>query len=153
MPEKFGDWLKQNRKSRGWSQRLLASKSGLTDSYISMLETAVRPGISRDAVIKIANALEINPSLALSAAGFLPPSPPAFNEREIRYERTPSFITQPEGHLGDDDPIIEAGARRVAEAAYEAAYEEYKRAMRSARSKNAIGFGKDRYASEADDHS
>jgi len=41
-----GDWVKAEREKRGWSQRGLAQRAGLEQSYLSKLERnkSVRPG-------------------------------------------------------------------------------------------------------------
>jgi transcriptional regulator with XRE-family HTH domain len=60
----FGRSLRLCRASRGFSQRELAAKSGISDSYLSLLEKNLRdPALS--VVEKIATALNVPVSILL----------------------------------------------------------------------------------------
>lgn len=62
----FGSNLKQIRESRGYSQELLAEKSGLDRTYISGCERGIR-NPSLLSISKIAVSLGVSPSDLLSA--------------------------------------------------------------------------------------
>lgn len=58
--EMLGNRIKGVRKSKNMSIYELASKSGLSDSYLGRLENGKRKDPSISTVIKIATALEIS---------------------------------------------------------------------------------------------
>jgi transcriptional regulator with XRE-family HTH domain len=61
IKKRFGLNLRNLREKKGWSQELLAEKSGLHRTYISGLERGIRnPTI--DILQKVANALGVTPS-------------------------------------------------------------------------------------------
>lgn len=102
--------------------------------------------ISESLLIRFAMGYKVDPNPLLVAAGF-----PALQESQsMTYDRDPSFTATPEGHGDDDDPILIAG-RRAAQAAYDATYDEFVKAMRKARRETGIGFGEGRYDSEDGD--
>lgn len=52
----FGHWLKQERERRGWSQRLLADKAGISSAMVTRLESG-KVGHSPDMVQRLVAAL------------------------------------------------------------------------------------------------
>ena len=72
MKQTFGEVLRELRRSRGISQRQLATKSGMDFSYISKIENGRLPPPSADTVMKISNALEVAPDQLLALTGKLP---------------------------------------------------------------------------------
>lgn len=59
--ERFGDWLRRTRESRGLSVRGLAEKAGITHPTISQIENH-KTGATRDMVRKLAEGLGVPPS-------------------------------------------------------------------------------------------
>jgi transcriptional regulator with XRE-family HTH domain len=71
-PGEFGRLVLRYREARGMSQQRLAAVAGLSDGYISLIETGrrgARP--SRDTVLALAQALRVPPAELLRAAGRL----------------------------------------------------------------------------------
>lgn len=73
----FGDWLLYHRKAKNLSMDSLATLSGVSKNYISMIErdlpdkrTGIRPRASRNVVIALARALEIPIGAVLPLAGY-----------------------------------------------------------------------------------
>lgn len=58
-----GEYLRQLRYSRSLSLRELAKKSGLSASYISLLENDLIENPSKESILKLAETLEISPEL------------------------------------------------------------------------------------------
>lgn len=73
MRIKFSNWLQNEIKIRNISQAELARRSNITPAQISRLLSGDRnPG--DDALLGIANALQIQPEIVFEKAGILPPS-------------------------------------------------------------------------------
>ena len=77
--ESFGQWLVAKRKEKGWSQRELARRAGISNNYISALEKDFSPSAKSqkarprlDKVDAIGRALELSVAEARRAAGYLP---------------------------------------------------------------------------------
>jgi transcriptional regulator with XRE-family HTH domain len=73
-PGAFGVLVRRSREARGLSQQRLATDAGLSDGYISLIETGrrgARP--SRDTVLALAQALGVPAAELLRAAGRLRP--------------------------------------------------------------------------------
>lgn len=77
--ETFGQWLLRCRKERGWTQKFLHEKSGVSESYISTLERSQPHSITGaklrpepDKVELLAKALGENVDQALIIAGYSP---------------------------------------------------------------------------------
>jgi len=67
---KLPDLLKEARKKKKFSQRKLAEVSGVSRSYIILIEKGVRGDrISGEYLVKLANALEISPKPFFEAIG------------------------------------------------------------------------------------
>jgi transcriptional regulator with XRE-family HTH domain len=56
----FGGLLKEARTRAGLTQKELAERVGITDSYISKMETGVFPPPSREVAVKLADAVGIS---------------------------------------------------------------------------------------------
>lgn len=70
----FANTLREYRAQARMSQTELARRSGLDHSYVSRLESGYRTP-TRDAVIKLAKAMELSPEKRdrlLASAGFMP---------------------------------------------------------------------------------
>lgn len=66
----FGAFLRENRRVRGISQRALAEEVGIDHTYLSKVENDQVPYTpSEDLVVRIANALGLDPDYALHRAG------------------------------------------------------------------------------------
>lgn len=67
ISDDFGKLLKKLRKSRGYSLESLASRANLSASYLHRLETGARksPGFTK--IIKLAQALKVEPSVLVGA--------------------------------------------------------------------------------------
>jgi transcriptional regulator with XRE-family HTH domain len=68
----FPDWLLNEMSKRGWSQADLARASGLNRQSISDYVNRRRTNPEPDALVAIANALNISPVTVYRAAGLLP---------------------------------------------------------------------------------
>ena len=69
----FGQWLRDTRAQRGWTMLDLAAHAATSASVISNIERGERRP-SRQMALRLAGALETDPSPALLAAGFAPRS-------------------------------------------------------------------------------
>lgn len=80
----FGDWVKTMRKTRRWTQEELAARSGVSQSFISALETGVRkhPGIETLRSIAIAFGLPVEEVIRKVGYARLEKMPPAVREIE-----------------------------------------------------------------------
>ncbi|MBN2572566.1 MAG: helix-turn-helix transcriptional regulator [Ignavibacteriales bacterium] len=65
----FGDTLKTIRRSKGISQRELASKAGVDFSYISKVENDRLAPPSAETIIKLSQILDVPSELLLSKSG------------------------------------------------------------------------------------
>jgi len=74
MKQTFGQLLRQLRKSRGITLRALATKTGLSFSYISKIENGRIPPPAANTIVKICNILETPPDELLMLAGKVPPT-------------------------------------------------------------------------------
>lgn len=57
MTHPFGDWLEVARQKRGMSQRMLATRAGVSSAMVSKIESG--SGLSLDMARKLAAALDI----------------------------------------------------------------------------------------------
>jgi transcriptional regulator with XRE-family HTH domain len=80
--EKFGDWLRRHRKALGLLQSQVASRAGVSTSYISTLERAQKHSITgadlvpdREKLAAIAKAVNGNVNEALRFFGYAPNQP------------------------------------------------------------------------------
>jgi len=67
---KINEFVKEQRESRKWSLREMSSQTGLSHSYIALLEdTNTEPSI--DTLTKLANAFGMSLTEILQAGGYL----------------------------------------------------------------------------------
>jgi transcriptional regulator with XRE-family HTH domain len=92
----FGKYLKMNRIKRGLSIRELAKRSGLSHSYLSLVENEKRGIPNPEQLLKIAPHLGINYMELMRAAGYVMEDV-EFNNEEIE------FLKQ----LDEGVPIVE----------------------------------------------
>lgn len=59
MPTRLGVMLKRVRESRGLTQEQLARKVGVSDAYISMLESGAKQNPSLPLLKRLAKALKV----------------------------------------------------------------------------------------------
>lgn len=62
MKTEFGDFLKEKRKSRHYTVKILANLIGKSVSYVSQLESGIRPAPKRETLEKISDSLVLNTS-------------------------------------------------------------------------------------------
>lgn len=74
MSDTFGQTLRDLRRSKGLSQRVLAEKVGVDFSYISKLENGRLPPPAADTIVKICEVLNVPPDELLAATGKMPTS-------------------------------------------------------------------------------
>jgi transcriptional regulator with XRE-family HTH domain len=72
MSQTFGEVLRTIRRSKEISQRELANKVSVDFSYISKLENDRIAPPAADTIVKICEALEVQPEFLLSLTGKLP---------------------------------------------------------------------------------
>lgn len=68
----LGEYLKSARLKRGMGQEQLAEAAGVSNAYVSLIETGRRGaarGVSRDIVLRLADALGESKSYLLTLAG------------------------------------------------------------------------------------
>jgi transcriptional regulator with XRE-family HTH domain len=65
----LGKYIRDERRRRGWRQTDLAAKTGLTQAFISMVESGQHTNLRRDALQGLATAFEISIDELLAAAG------------------------------------------------------------------------------------
>lgn len=58
-PKRLGRVIKKLREEKGLSQKALAERVGVTDAYITMLETGVRKNPSLAVLQRLAKALAV----------------------------------------------------------------------------------------------
>jgi len=81
METEFSTHLIQARQDKGWSQRELGRRAGVTGAAISQIESnSANP--SADFVVKLAHALSADPVRLLRLAGILPDVPAATEQQE-----------------------------------------------------------------------
>ena len=56
---KFGERLRKLRKQKGWSQRELAKRAGISRGYLSVIEGKRPPDVTVDVIQKMAKALRM----------------------------------------------------------------------------------------------
>jgi transcriptional regulator with XRE-family HTH domain len=93
----FGKHLEILRTKRGLSLRELARRSGLSHSYLSLIEKGKRGIPSPEHLMKIAPYLNVNYMELMKAAGYVMTEDEDFTEEEIE------FLQQ----LDDGVPILE----------------------------------------------
>ena len=67
----LGDWIKQERKRLGWTQRELAARAGLAQTYISQLELNQRQLLREDTLLRLAKAFGMTVDDMEIAAGMV----------------------------------------------------------------------------------
>jgi transcriptional regulator with XRE-family HTH domain len=72
MEQTFGQALRDLRRSKGISQRKLAEKVGVDFSYISKVENDRLSPPAADTIVKICEALEVQPDTLLVLTGKIP---------------------------------------------------------------------------------
>jgi transcriptional regulator with XRE-family HTH domain len=82
--ENFGDWLREELKDRGMSQKDLAVRSGITPAQISRIISGSR-GAGEESLSAIARALKLPLETVFRAAGILPKRNAISEKREEAY--------------------------------------------------------------------
>ena len=72
MANNFGQILRGLRRAKGVSQRDLAQRVGVDFSYISKIENDRLPPPSADTIVKLSEALGVEPDELLSLTGKMP---------------------------------------------------------------------------------
>jgi lambda repressor-like predicted transcriptional regulator len=71
MSSEFAGWLKAELAKRGWSMRQLALRAGITPpSVTDIVRTGATPRM--ETIVKMADALEVDPMVMLRVAGRVP---------------------------------------------------------------------------------
>ena len=70
----FGQTLKEIRRSKGVTQRELATAVGVDFSYISKIENDRMPPPAADTIVKICEKLKVAPDMLLAMTGKMPTS-------------------------------------------------------------------------------
>ena len=73
VENKFGDWLLQRLKEKGWTQSELARRAGLSRGTLSNIINGER-GVGENTLIAVAHVLGYPPETVFRAAGILPPA-------------------------------------------------------------------------------
>lgn len=111
----LGEVIYQLREARGWSQYELATRSGVGQSYISMLEQGARPKPGALVLNKLAVALGTTVEALLRAAE----SPQAFPAEGLRATGMPEAEIMRTWalwrDLTDERPAVLKAARQLAE--------------------------------------
>lgn len=84
----FGSRLKELRRQRDMSQRLLAEKAGIDFTYLSKLENGKAPPPSEDTIRKMAQHLEADANDLLARAGKIPTGVRERAGRSLIFART-----------------------------------------------------------------
>lgn len=71
IKERFVNWVSKELESRGWSQRELERRSGLSNSLISNIKSGAR-SVTWDTCEIIARAFDQTPESAFRQVGLLP---------------------------------------------------------------------------------
>jgi transcriptional regulator with XRE-family HTH domain len=71
MSETFSEYIKKVRKSKKFSLRKLSSLSGISNAYLSQLETGKRGLPSPEIIKNLAASLDVSYELLLEKAGYL----------------------------------------------------------------------------------
>jgi len=72
MEDTFGQKLRTLRRTKGITQRKLAERTGVDFSYISKLENDRVPPPAADTVVRICEALSVDPDELLAVTGKMP---------------------------------------------------------------------------------
>jgi HTH-type transcriptional regulator/antitoxin HipB len=67
-PKQIGNIIRNARRQRGWSQMLLAEKTGLRQETISLIETG-NPATKLDTILSVLAALDLELRIALRSKG------------------------------------------------------------------------------------
>ena len=67
LQQDLGDQIRKLRERRGFTQKALADRSGLSLMYVKLLETGARQSPSLEALQQIANALDATLVVRLTA--------------------------------------------------------------------------------------
>ncbi len=98
----FGIWVKAMRKTRRWTQDELAARSGVSQSFISALETGARmhPGIETMRAIGLAFGLPVEEVVRKVGYARLGRENPAEREAQLPVEalQTPETGAAPNIH-------------------------------------------------------
>lgn len=73
MSKSFGSAVKKLRELKGWKRKQLASRSGLQDSTLSMIERGKRTDPRCSTLTKLADALDVSADVILIEAGMKSP--------------------------------------------------------------------------------
>lgn len=129
--ETFGQLIKRERVAKGWSQRTLATKAGVSHNFISQWEKDYSPSAkskrarpSIDKIDRVAKVLGLPPAklrlLAGKTAGYLSHnniSPEGFDESEfaMMYEDVAKLTPQQKRDFRVYWDIAKDGLRRIKE--------------------------------------
>ncbi|MFA5937800.1 MAG: helix-turn-helix transcriptional regulator [Sinimarinibacterium sp.] len=64
LREALGVNVRRMRQSKGWSQEELCARSGVSQSYVSQVESGLR-SVSIDVIDQLASALDVTPDQLL----------------------------------------------------------------------------------------
>lgn len=105
---RFGEYLKKMRERKGYSIRQLASYSGVSDSYLSQIETG-KSGVPKPAILrKLASPLGVDYKELLRAAGYLPDEAPSEPPRkEVTLEEALHELLDSDHVMFDGLPVGE----------------------------------------------
>jgi transcriptional regulator with XRE-family HTH domain len=97
----LGGYLREERERAGLSQRQLASRVGIHNSYLARLESGETAHPSPDVVQRIADVLEIDPTDLYAYIGVVPPSglPEFAPYLRAKYHMNDSAIREMAEHL------------------------------------------------------
>ena len=93
----LSDYIRQMRKEKDWSQRDLASASGISNAEISRIESGKRKEPSPSVLKAIAKALNVPMEEVLQQAGVIERGKAAVDEVLERVGSTPVTAIQPSG--------------------------------------------------------
>jgi transcriptional regulator with XRE-family HTH domain len=92
--DKFGSWLKQERREAGLSQEQLAREIGKKQSWVSDIERGLPHNLTRKEVRHIAEVLKTSEEAALSAAGYYPTASGSDPQTELLLSLWPRVPTE-----------------------------------------------------------
>jgi transcriptional regulator with XRE-family HTH domain len=94
----IGEWMRAERRRRGWSQYELAQRAGVAQAHISKIERQQRTNPSMDVLQGLARAFEMSASDLLLTADSPQSSAPdtLLNADLVRLQRIWTRLTRPD---------------------------------------------------------
>jgi transcriptional regulator with XRE-family HTH domain len=106
----FGEHIRKLRLSKGYSQRALAEKLGINFTYLSKIETGRMPPPSQEAILRMAEVLEVDEDELLVLADRVPDD---VKDVVTQSQNVPAFLRQIKGMSEDELKQLQEYAEEI----------------------------------------